>query len=97
MSCGLPVVSVDAPSGPRQLIRDGIDGLLVPPNDVGALAEGIERLIRDRVLARDLSSRAPEVLDRFALSAVLERWDSVFGEALGRTVGPIGRMEGPAA
>ncbi len=95
MACGLPVVSVDCPSGPRQLIRDGIDGLLVPPDDVGALATGMERLIVDQGLARDLASRAPEVVDRFALSAVLERWDSVFGEALGRTLGTAGH--GPTA
>jgi GalNAc-alpha-(1->4)-GalNAc-alpha-(1->3)-diNAcBac-PP-undecaprenol alpha-1,4-N-acetyl-D-galactosaminyltransferase len=88
MSCGLPVVSVDCPSGPRQLIRDGIDGLLVPPEDVRALADAMERIMLDRSFARDLSSRAPMVVERFALPTVLERWDGVFSEALGRTVGP---------
>lgn len=88
MSCGLPVVSVDCPSGPRQLIRDGIDGLLVPPEDVRALADAMERVMLDRSLARDLASRAPGVVERFALPTILERWDAVFSEALGRTVGP---------
>jgi len=90
MSCGLPVVSVDCPSGPREMIRDGIDGLLVPPENVGALAAGMERLISDQRLARDLASRAPEVVDRFALSKVLERWDAVFAEVSGGRVGPVG-------
>jgi GalNAc-alpha-(1->4)-GalNAc-alpha-(1->3)-diNAcBac-PP-undecaprenol alpha-1,4-N-acetyl-D-galactosaminyltransferase len=93
MSCGLPVISFDCPSGPRQLIRDGIDGLLVQPDDLGALATGIERLVLDRDLARRLGSRAPEIVDRFALSRVLERWDSVFEEVTGRTirVDPLGQ------
>ncbi len=91
MSCGLPVLSFDCPSGPREFIRDGVDGLLVPPGDVGALAAGIERLIEDRKLAHDLSSRAPEVVERFALSKALEQWDAVFTEVSGRGVGLPGR------
>lgn len=90
MSCGLPVISSDCPSGPRQLVRDGIDGLLVPPEDVEALAAGMDLLIRDRDLARRLAHRAPEVVERFARSAVLERWDAIFSEASGRRVGPAG-------
>ncbi len=86
MACGTAVISFDCPSGPRELIRDGIDGLLIPPNDVPGLAAGMEHLMTDRGQARALASRAPEVLDRYALPKVLSLWDELFADVAGRPV-----------
>lgn len=83
MASGVPCVSFDCPSGPRELIRDGVDGLLVPPDDVAALSATLERLVVDRALAARLASRAPEVVERFSLETILEQWSVIFAEVGG--------------
>ncbi|MBM4328432.1 MAG: glycosyltransferase family 4 protein [Deltaproteobacteria bacterium] len=83
MACGLPVVSFDCPTGPRDIIRDGIDGLLVPPLDVRALAGAMERLLDDEAEAARLSARAVEVRQTFGLERVAAQWDDALNRALG--------------
>jgi len=48
---GLPVVATATGTFPEQ-VRDGVDGLLVPPGDVGALADALRRLTKPEVLRR---------------------------------------------
>jgi len=74
MACGLPVISFNCPSGPGDIVRDGIDGLLVPPGDVEGLSQTMSVLMGDSLLRERLGQVASEVGKRFAPERILNKW-----------------------
>lgn len=82
MACGLPCVSVDCPSGPREMSRDGRDAILVPLDDEPALAQALAELMGDPAARVDLGQKARQsVRERYSLEHVLEQWDGLIGQA----------------
>ncbi len=77
MSSGLPMVVTDCDSGPREIVRHQMDGLLVKPNSSEALATGLDTLMADPVLRQQFANRAPDILDRFGMERVMEDWTQV--------------------
>ena len=80
---GLPAVSFDCDTGPRDIIRDGIDGLLVAPNDSGALVNSLERVMGNPALRKQMSVRASEAKERFSIERVAGMWEALFHEMSG--------------
>jgi glycosyltransferase involved in cell wall biosynthesis len=56
MASGLPVITT--PNGPGDIVRDGVDGFLVPPRDVDAIVERLERLRADPQLRQEMARNA---------------------------------------
>lgn len=81
MGVGLPCVTFDCPSGPREISDDGRNALLVPLNDDVALAEALVDVMRDEALRTSLGARArAAVHQKFSLPAIIEIWDRFFRE-----------------
>ena len=78
MAVGLPCVSFDCDSGPAEIIRDTVDGLLVPAEDVDALASALERLMGDDDERTRLGRAAALAAHRFSYDAFFERWEELF-------------------
>jgi GalNAc-alpha-(1->4)-GalNAc-alpha-(1->3)-diNAcBac-PP-undecaprenol alpha-1,4-N-acetyl-D-galactosaminyltransferase len=84
MACGVPVIGADCLSGPREIIHNGIDGLLVVPDNVDALAVGLDILMSDPVKRQYFSHHAPKVLSRFGVKPVMAIWDSALRKVMER-------------
>ncbi len=78
MSCGCPVVSFDCETGPRDIIRNGVDGILVSPQSgaVG-LASAIRSLLADEPLRLSMAAKAAEIRQRYSLGIIQECWQSL--------------------
>jgi glycosyltransferase involved in cell wall biosynthesis len=78
MSCGLPVVSFDCQYGPGELIVDGENGFLIPPNDVKELAGKLCFLIENLEIREKMSIKAKEYSKKYEISKIMKQWDTLF-------------------
>ena len=78
MACGLPIVSFDCPWGPRSIITDSEDGILVEVGNINAFATGLLRLMNDEILRQSLSKAGLRNVQRFSIEQIAEQWRNVF-------------------
>jgi GalNAc-alpha-(1->4)-GalNAc-alpha-(1->3)-diNAcBac-PP-undecaprenol alpha-1,4-N-acetyl-D-galactosaminyltransferase len=84
MACGVPVLATDCLSGPRDIIENGVNGVLVATEDVDALVAGLDTLMSDPALRQQLAQNAPQILDRFGLERVMEMWTDAIEKSIYR-------------
>lgn len=85
MALGLPIVATDCPcGGPRTVMEDGVNGLLIPIKNQKALENGINRLIEEPEYAQQLGRRARSIADIANAKAVFEQWRDFIDEICGR-------------
>jgi glycosyltransferase involved in cell wall biosynthesis len=81
-ACGLPLVATDVP-GCREIVEDGVNGLLIPPRNSAALAEAIAHLDRNRAQCRVLGDASRrKVLQDFDEKTILRMTLNVYREIL---------------
>lgn len=83
LAAGLPAVATDCRSGPRDLIEEGVNGMLVPVGDVERFADALSRLMGDDTLRARLALGARSVAARYPLDAIAARWIELFGALQG--------------
>jgi phosphatidyl-myo-inositol alpha-mannosyltransferase len=82
MASGLPVVATDIP-GYREVVDDGVEGLLVPPRDPAALADSLQRVLEDEELAKSLGEAGRARARRYSWDVVGGDVEAVYQEVLG--------------
>jgi glycosyltransferase involved in cell wall biosynthesis len=82
MAGGLPVVSYDCDFGPREIIQNGVNGLLVPVEDIAALASALDRIMGNSALRSRLGNAARIVAERYDPDAIVGQWEEVITRIL---------------
>ena len=77
-AAGLPIVSFKCKCGPKDVIEDGLDGILVEEGDVEGLAAGMLKLIQDDGLRKSMGVAAYQRSERYAEENVMEKWTALF-------------------
>ncbi len=80
MAYGLPAVSVDCDTGPRDIIHDKLDGLLVAQNNQEALVAALASLMSDKALRQQYASRATEIRETLSMQKISGLWEQLFVE-----------------
>jgi glycosyltransferase involved in cell wall biosynthesis len=80
MACGVPVVTTDCDFGPREIVRHGDSGLLVPADDIDALGKAIRSVLDDRELASRLTDGARRRARDFDVAQMARAYERMFHE-----------------
>src|SRR5262245_13604586 len=93
MACGVPAVATSSP-GTREIIRDGVDGLLVDVHEPAALAAALERVLGDEALRRRMAEQARRRVVAFDVPAIAAAYGQMFAEAVSWAARSEGRRVG---
>lgn len=82
LACRVPVISFDCPYGPSDIIKHEVNGLLVPPEDIAALASAMTILATDEEKRTAMSTCAIELVERFSLNKIMYLWEMAITKAI---------------
>lgn len=85
MSCGIPCISFDCPHGPREIITNNKDGLLIENGNIEQLTEAICYLIENKEIRKELGKAAQLSSKRYSEEVIMEKWDALFRSLIQQT------------
>jgi len=82
LSCGVPSVAMDCPAGPREILRDGEAGLLVPDGDEADFQEAIARLLTSPELRKHYAERGRERAKYYSPERIIPKWEALLEQVM---------------
>ena len=82
MACGVPPIAFDCPCGPKDIINNFKDGILVKSEDINELADKICFLIENENIRKEMGANAYKSSKKFTMEKISARWEQLFEEKL---------------
>lgn len=82
MACGIPAVCFDFKCGPRDIIDDGNNGVIVSDGDIEGMGEAILKLMKDETLRKKMGEEAKKVADTYSEEKVMKKWVQLYEETI---------------
>ena len=79
-SQGLPIIAFDCKTGPNEIVRNGIDGILVKNNDIAKFQEMLNELIKSPDLRSSFSNKSMENVDKFEKKNIVSQWQRLIND-----------------
>ena len=80
LAIGIPVISVDCETGPREIIQNKVNGLLIPNHHGIALAQAIKIMFEDENLYQICKNNAQKSVEHLSLTTIAQRWQQLLSE-----------------
>lgn len=81
-AAGLPMVSYTCKCGPRDIIKEGVNGFLIEEGDKEGIANKILTIIKDKELREEMGRNSYEMSKNFSEEVVMNKWIQLFNETL---------------
>ena len=88
LACGAPVISTRCPSGPAEVIENGVNGRLVPVEDAMALSAAMAEFMSDPAARSRCGAAARDLVPRFDIDRIAGQWETVMDGIVGATDSP---------
>lgn len=82
LSCGIPVITYDAPTGPKHIVTDQSDSFMVPYKNLDIFAEKLKLMMEDENLRKRFGKNAKKNIERFNTKKIMNQWKSLFNQLI---------------